>query len=55
MRHIAWMFALAVGFVAMQAWMPTNSAQVASGGIDINELQMRADKNMPTLVVENPV
>lgn len=55
MRQFAWLFALAVAFVAMQTWMPTNSAQLVAGGIDINELQMRADKNLPVMVIENPV
>jgi len=55
MRHIAWIFAVAVAFVAMQTWMPTNSAQLAAGRIDISELQMQADKNLPVMVIENPV
>lgn len=55
MRYLAWIFALAVAFVALQTSMPTNSAQLAAGGIDINELHMRADKNMPVMVIDHPV
>ncbi len=53
MRHLVWIAALAVGFVAFQTWNPGNSAQLAS--IDIGALQMQADKAMPVMVIDNAV
>lgn len=56
MRHFAWIFALAVAFVAMQTWKPTSNAEPALSYVDIMDLQIHADRaTMPVQSIENPV
>ena len=52
MHHLAWLFALGgVAFLALQAGtIPTK--KVSADLMDITQIQMRADKNMPKSVIK---
>ncbi len=60
MRHLAWLFAVAVAFLAVQAGTTTKSAKLSAESLsvdsmNITEIMMRADKNMPVMVIDDPV
>jgi|SoimicMinimDraft_8_1059736.scaffolds.fasta_scaffold109824_1 hypothetical protein len=54
MRNLVWLFALAgVAFVAVHAGMYPAERKVSADLMNITEIQMRADKNMPTTVIKD--
>ena len=60
MRHLAWLFAIAFAFLVMHAGTTTQSTKLSMGSssmasMDIMEIQMRADKDMPLMVIADPI
>jgi len=60
MRHLGWLFAIAVAILAIQVGKNTNSATLSVGPLSINtmnidEIQMQADKNTPVMAIDNPI
>jgi hypothetical protein len=60
MRHLGWLFAIAVAVLAIQVGKNTNSATLSVGllstdAMHIDKIQMQADRNMPVTVIDNPI
>jgi len=56
MRHVGWLTAIAVAFLAIQSGMfTTKSAEPSLFTMDIMEIQMRANKDMPLMVIADPI
>ncbi|HET9574950.1 MAG TPA: hypothetical protein VFP04_01040 [Nitrospira sp.] len=58
MRHLGWLFAIAVAILAIQVGKTTNSATISVGPLstdtmNIDKIQMQADKNMRVMVIDN--
>ena len=54
MRNLVWLFALAgVAYVVVHAGMYPAEKKVSADLMDITEIQMRANKNMPTTVIKD--
>ena len=59
MRHLGWLFAIAVAILVIQVGNNTNSATPSVGvlstdAMQISMMQRHADKNMPVTVIDNP-
>jgi len=59
MRHLVWVFAIAVAVLVIQVEQNTNIAKPSVGVLStdtmhISMMQRRADKNMPVMVIDNP-
>ena len=60
MRHLGWLFAIAFAILAIQMGKNTNSATLSVGplstdAMNIDKIQIQADKNMPVMVTDNPI
>ena len=56
MRHLGWLFAIAVAILAIQVGKNTNSATLSlMDTMNIDKMQMQADKNTPVMVIDNPI
>ena len=58
MRHLRWLFAIAVAFLAIQVGKNTNSATPSVGplstdSMNIAIMQRHANKNMPVMLVDD--
>ncbi|MGA7389060.1 MAG: hypothetical protein WA322_04005 [Pseudolabrys sp.] len=56
MRHLGWLFAN----LAIQVGKNTNSSTLSVGPLsmdtmNIDKIQMQADKNTPVMVIDNPI
>lgn len=59
MRHLGWVFAIAVAILVIQYGKNTNSATssadaLSSDTMHVSMMQRRADKSMPVTVIDNP-
>jgi hypothetical protein len=59
MRHLGWLFAIAVAVLVIQVEKNTNSATPTVGVLStdtmhISMMQRRFDNNMPVMVIDNP-
>jgi hypothetical protein len=54
MRYLAFFFAAVIAALAMQNVTATKSAPVSLATMNIMELQMVADKNLPEMVIAEP-
>jgi hypothetical protein len=59
MRHLGWLFAVAVAILVIQFGKNTNGATPSVGlpstdTMHISMMQRRADLNMPVMVIDNP-
>jgi hypothetical protein len=59
MRHLGWLFAIAVAILVVQVAKSTNSATPSVGVLSpdtmrISMMQRHADMNMPVMVIDNP-
>jgi hypothetical protein len=53
MRNLVWLFALVgVAVVAVHTGKYTAERKISADLMNITEIQMRADKNMPTTVIK---
>jgi len=55
MRHLGWLFAIAVAVLAIQVGKNSNRETLSVDGMQINKIQMQADRNMPAMVIDNPI
>ena len=60
MRHLGWLFAIAVAVLALQVRNHTNSetlsvSPLSKDAMHIDKIQMQADRNMPVTVIDNPI
>jgi len=55
MRHLGWLFAIAVAVLAIQVGKNSNRETLSVDGMQINKIQMQADRNMPVMVIDNPI
>jgi hypothetical protein len=51
MRYLAFVFAAVIAPLAMQNGTTTKSAPISVATVNIMELQMAADKNLPEMVI----
>ena len=59
MRHLGWIFAIAVAVLVIQVGKNTNNATPSVGVLStdtmhISMMQRQADNNMPVMVIDNP-
>ena len=59
MRHLVWVFAIAVAVLVIQVEKNTNIAApsvvvLSTDTMHISMMQRRADINMPVMVIDNP-
>jgi hypothetical protein len=55
MRHLGWLFAVAVAVLVMQGGKNTDSAgAVSTDTMRISMMHRHADQNMPVMVIDNP-
>jgi len=55
MRNVVWLFALVgVAFVALQAGLYSAERKTSADIMNINEMQMVADKTMPVTRIKDP-
>ena len=59
MRHLGWLFAVAVAVLVIQVEKNTNSAMPSVGALStdtmrISMMHRHADNNMPVTVIDNP-
>jgi hypothetical protein len=59
MRHLGWLFAIAVAFLVVQVGNNTNIATPSVGVLStdtmrISMMHRHADQNMPVMVIDNP-
>lgn len=60
MRHLGWLFAIAVAVLALQVGKNTNSgtlsvSPLSTDAMQIGKIQMQADRNLPVTVIDNPI
>jgi hypothetical protein len=56
MRHVGWLTAIAIAFLAIQSGiLTTKRAEPSVFAMDIMEFQMRANKDMPFMVIADPI
>jgi hypothetical protein len=55
MRYLALIFAAAIAAIATQYGTATKSETLSVGSVNIMELQMQADKNLPIMVAGDPI
>jgi hypothetical protein len=60
MRHLGWLFAIAVAVLALKVGKNTNSdtlpvSPLSTDAMHIGKIQMQADRNMPVTVIDNPI
>jgi hypothetical protein len=55
MRYLALIFAAAIAAIATQYGTATKSETLSVGTMNIMELQMQADKNLPIMVADYPI
>ena len=60
MRHLGWLFAIGVAILVVQVGNNTNGAMPSAGvlstdAMHISMIQRHADKNMPVMVIDNPI
>jgi hypothetical protein len=59
MRHLSWLFAIAVAVLVIQVGKNTNSATpsvalLSTDAMHISMMQRHADLGMPVMVIDNP-
>jgi hypothetical protein len=55
MRHLSWLFAIAVAVLVIQGGKNTDSAgAVSTDTMRISMMHRHADQNMPVMVIDNP-
>ena len=55
MRHLGWLFAIAVAVLVIQGGKNTDSAgAVSTDTMRISMMHRHADQNMPVTVIDNP-
>ncbi|MGB6418983.1 MAG: hypothetical protein WBF50_20600, partial [Pseudolabrys sp.] len=55
MRHLGWLFAIAVAVLVIQGGKNTDSAgAVSTDTMRISMMHRHADQNMPVMVMDNP-
>ena len=55
MRHLGWLFAIAVAVLALQVGKNANSETLSTDAMYIGKFQMQADRKMPVTVIDNPI
>ena len=55
MRHMGWLVAIAVAFLALKLGTPTKSAMVPTETMNVMEMQTGARGNLPATLPANPI
>ena len=58
MRHLGWLFAIAIAVLAIHVGKNTYSATLPVSPLSTDTMnidKIQADKNMPVMVIDNPI